>query len=99
MIQMNISGYNFQGPLDPYRGFTNTISAVYAILDDQSRLLDVGQTDDLNNRFPNHPRQNCWESHKIGRLHLYILQINGEQDRLHIESQIRNQYSQSCGDR
>lgn len=96
---MNISGYNFQGPQDPYRGFTNIVSAVYAILDDQSRLLDVGQTEDLNNRFPNHPRQSCWEVNKAGNLYLYILQIANERTRLQVESLIRNQYSPPCGDR
>lgn len=95
---MNISGYLFQGPYSPYQGFQNTISAIYAILDDQSRLLDVGQTEDLNNRFPNHPRRSCWETNKVGNLHLYILQTASEQTRLQIESLIRNQYNPTCGD-
>ncbi len=99
MILMNVSGYNFQGSLDPYRGFIDIVAAVYTILDDQSRLLDVGQTEDLNNRFLNHPRQNRWEVNKVGYLHLYILQIANEQTRLQIESLIRKQYNPSCGAR
>lgn len=96
---MDISGYNFQGPLDPRRGFTNRISAVYAVLDDQARVLDVGQTDDLNNRFPNHPRQGCWENNKSGNLHLYILRVANERTRLQIESLIRSQYNPPCGEK
>jgi excinuclease UvrABC nuclease subunit len=96
---MNISGYSFEGPYSPYRGFTNEVSAVYAILDDQQRLLDVGQSDNLNNRFPSHPRQSCWEKNKNGDLSLYILQISNEQDRLQIESSIRYQYNPTCGER
>ncbi len=96
---MNISGYNFEGPYDPYRGFTNTIAAVYTIIDAEPRLLDVGQTEDLNNRFPNHPRQSQWEACKTGNIHLYILRVTGEQMRLGIESTIRTSYHPQCGDR
>jgi len=94
---MNIAGYNFQGTYDPYRGFVNKIAAVYAIVDDQQKLIDVSHTDDLNNRFPNHPRQNCWGRNKNGDLHPYILHVADERIRLQIESLIRNQYNPSCG--
>jgi len=96
---VNITGYNFEGPFDPLRGFTNQISAVYVIVDNQPKLLDVGQTDDLNNRFPNHPWQACWERNKAGNLGLYILQIADEQTRLKIELMIRTQYNPTCGER
>lgn len=96
---MNISGYNFEGPYDPCRGFVNVIPALYAIIDDQPRLLDVGQTEDLNNRFPDHPRQPQWEANKTGNLHLYILRVVDERSRLQIESSIRNAYNPPCGEK
>lgn len=99
---MNISGYTFEGAYDHKKGFKDTIPAVYAIIDshsNQSFLLDVGQTEDLNNRFPNHQRESCWNSNGSGNLTLWILRVQSEQDRLSIESQIRNTYNPSCGDR
>jgi hypothetical protein len=96
---MNIAGYNFTGPYDPTRGFTNTITAIYAIVDSKLSLVDVGQTEDLNNRFPNHPRQSCWEKHAGGVFRLYIWQESNEQKRLQIESVIRTQYNPPCGEK
>lgn len=96
---MNISGYNFVGPYDPNKGFTKTIAAVYVIVDEQPKVVDVGQTEDLNNRFPNHPRQSCWDSHKTGKVSLYILQGGSEQSRLQIELKIRTEFNPPCGEK
>lgn len=94
---MIIGGYNFSGPYDPKRGFTRQTKAVYAIIDGKSSVIDVGQTDDLNNRFPNHPRQSCWEIHAVGGFALYIFQESQEQQRLLIENAIRSRYNPLCG--
>jgi len=96
---MKISSYQFEGPYDPDRGFKIRISAIYALIDDTPKLLDVGQTDDLNNRFPSHPRKNCWHAHARGRIHLYILREENEQNRLLIEKNIRVLYNPPCGDK
>lgn len=95
---MMISNFNFHGPFDPTRGFDRVISAVYAILDSSNRVLDVGQTEDLNNRFPNHPRQSQWIKNGIGLLNLYFLEVDSKDSRLQIESQIRAMYNPPCGD-
>lgn len=99
---MNILGYTFEGPYDHKKGFVGTISAVYAIIDNHingNSLIDVGQSEDLNNRFPNHPRELSWDTVRVGALSLWILQVQTEQDRLTIESQIRTQYNPPCGER
>lgn len=99
---MNISNYVFEGPYDYKRGFTDMISAVYAIIDSHingNNLIDVGQSEDLNNRFPNHPRELSWNTVKAGTLSLWILRVQNEQERLSVESQIRTQYNPSCGER
>lgn len=99
---MKISGYTFEGPYDYKREFNSKIPAVYAIIDTINfnyYLLDVGQTEDLNNRFPNHPREISWHNARSGVLSLWVLRIQNEQDRLAIESQIRNQYNPPCGER
>lgn len=95
---MNLSGYNFDGPYDPNRGFKNKIAAIYAIIDSKSKLMDIGQSEDLNNRFPNHPRKQCWIRHKNGNINLYIHQESSEQRRLIIEKEIRNSYNPPCGE-
>lgn len=99
---MDILGNIFSGPHDHTRGFSNAIAAVYVIIDahnGQNYILDVGQTSNLNNRFPNHPRESLWIANKAGDLSLWILEVLNEQDRLAIESQIRLQYNPSCGER
>ena len=96
---MNINGNVFSGPYSPFKGFDSVIAAVYAILDSRNTVIDVGQSEDLNNRFPNHQRENCWRTHGIGDLGLYILRENSEQNRLRIESGIRQRYNPLCGDR
>lgn len=99
---MNILEHVFEGSYNHMQGFNGIIPAVYVIIDsynNQNFILDVGQTEDLNNRFPNHPRESCWDSHKSGNLSLWILRVPDEQNRLSIESQIRNQYNPPCGDR
>jgi len=99
---MNINGYIFEGPYDHKRGFADVISAVYVIIDNHinsNSLIDVGQTGDLNNRFPSHPRELSWNTARVGTLSLWILRVQSEQERLAIESQIRTQYNPPCGER
>lgn len=69
---MNLAGYIFHGPFTHLKGFNSIIPAVYTIIDTR-KVVDVGQTEDLNNRFPNHPRQPQWEACREGNLALYIL--------------------------
>lgn len=95
---MLISDLSFSGPYDPDRGFENTIAAVYVIVDDILKVIDVGQTDDLNNRFPNHPRSKLWQNNKTGEIHLYIYQMSNKEDRLNLESKVRKQYNPPCGE-
>ena len=87
---MIISGYNFTGSYDPKVGFTKTNAAVYVIIDVQLKVVDVGETEDLNNRFPNHPRQSCWERYSNGFFQLYIWQESSEHNRLLLENTIRS---------
>lgn len=99
VMSMLISGYDFLGPYDPNRGFVKKVAAVYTIIDSQSNVVDVGQTDDLNNRFPNHPRQSCWERHSNESFQLYIWQESNENNRLLLESTVRRQYNPPCGEK
>lgn len=95
---MNIEGYNFEGPYDPDRGFVNNFAAVYSIVDDKPRVVDVGQTNNINDRFPNHERKPCWLRNKYGDIHLYVYRETSEEIRLRIESEIRERYDPPCGE-
>lgn len=95
---MNIGGYSFTGPYDPNRSFDKNFAAVYAIVDDQPRVTDVGQTSNINDRFPNHDRMPCWLRNKNGDIHLYIYKEPSREARLKIESEIREKYNPPCGE-
>lgn len=94
---MKILEYIFSGPYDTNKGFTERISGVYAILDGTNVVIDVGETEDLNNRFPNHPREKCWKTNSIKGYYLYILRDSNKQNRLFIEKRIRNYFKPVCG--
>ena len=95
---MKIGGNNFEGPYDPNKGFTADFAAVYSIVDDKPKVVDVGQTSNINDRFPNHDRKPCWIRNKDGEIHLYIYKESSETRRLTIESEIREKYNPQCGD-
>ena len=95
---MNIGGYDFSGPFDPDKGFTTDFAAVYAIIDDKPKVIDVGQTNNINDRFPNHERKPCWLRNKDGKIYLYIYKENSEARRLKIELEIRGKYNPPCGE-
>lgn len=97
MKKMQILSYDFQGPYDPNRGFTNDFPAIYVILDSNRSVIDVGETGSINERFPNHDRKSCWLVKGIGRLDLYIYKESEEDIRRSIESAIRNAYNPPCG--
>jgi len=94
---MNIGGYKFEGPFDCDLGFKNAISAVYAVLSGDNRVLDVGQTDDLNNRFPGRDREECWKRNATNGYRLFILKVPAVATRLAIESALRQKYAPACG--
>lgn len=94
---MNLNGYSFSGPYDPDLSFRNDFGAVYAIIDDVPKVLDVGQTSNINDRVQYHDRRPCWDRNKTGNLHLYIFINASEQTRLQVEQNLRNFYNPTCG--
>ncbi len=96
---MNIGRYNFDGPFDPNKGFTEDFAAVYAIVDSKPALVDVGQTSNINDRFPGHDRKPCWDRSAEGEYNLYVYKENSEEVRLQIEKEIRSQFNPPCGEK
>ena len=98
MREMQILSYNFDGPYDPDRRFIESFCAVYTIIDTRTKIIDVGETGDINGRFPNHDRKPCWMANGTGILELYIYKESSEEKRRQIESEIRNVYNPPCGE-
>lgn len=96
---MNLNGYQFAGPYNVDLGFKRDFGAVYAIVDDTPKILDIGQTQSINDRVQYHDRRPCWDRNKVGALHLYIYENSSEQTRLQLENSLREIYKPTCGDK
>jgi excinuclease UvrABC nuclease subunit len=74
---------------------------VYVILcqdSSSSRVIDVGQSDDVRKRVTNHDRKDCWSKHCRGSLKVAATPISDEQQRLSLEKQIRQHHNPPCGE-
>lgn len=94
---MKVLNYQFQGPYDHNLTFKRDFGCVYTLINVNKSLVDVGQTESVNNRLPNHDRKQCWIRNGCPDKQLYIYINENEQARLQIESQIRDYYSPVCG--
>ena len=108
-MPMIISGESFEGPfaidaavIDPNR------AAVYVIICTQPTgkhyVIDVGESGEVGDRPQNHPRLNCWLAQCKFALSVYLRYLPLSEgftadDRRHLETKIRQQYSPPCGAR
>lgn len=96
---MNIAGANFSGPYYHTRKFNEDFACVYALINGNNQVVDVGQTDSINSRILDHERKTCWERHGCGELSLYV-HISGDVSyRLLLERLVRITYNPQCGQR
>lgn len=94
---MDLLGYTFQGPYS-IDGRFNDVPGIYLILTAaRNRVVDVGQTDSLGRRIPNHDRKLDWR--QCGSCELWFHHEASEQTRLAKESQLRATYAPLCGER
>lgn len=88
--------YNF----DVYRWGTSfkSLGAVYSVLKKNTNgrynVLYVGQTGNLDERFDNHHRADCFT--RNGRTHIGIHLESSEQTRLSKERDLINHYNPPC---
>lgn len=94
---MDVLNHQFQGPYDHNLAFKRDFGCVYLLVNAQGQLIDVGQTESVNNRLPNHDRKQCWIRNGCPDKQLYVYSIANEQYRLNLESAIRNAYAPACG--
>jgi hypothetical protein len=94
---ITIAGYNFEGPYSLDRIDFNDVAAVYLIVDDLGKNLDVGETDTLKTRIAKHERRDCWLRNAHRKIFVYaLLEVDQEKRRI-IEKSIRSSFSFPCG--
>jgi len=74
--------------------------SVYIILQksgqSQFRLLYIGQTSDISERFYNHHKQACFDQN--GKTHIGIYPESSESNRFAIETDLVRNYNPICND-
>ena len=72
---------------------------VYVITTSQE-WIDVGETDKLGQRLAIHERKPCWEKNSNNlTLWVNLKYIENQQERLNLESRIRQNLDFCCGDK
>ena len=91
---LKILNYSFDGP----HGITtifNPVSGIYVITTLGNTIVDVGETDNLQERISSHDRKSCWTRNMGCKLFFY--HEARQEQRLEIEKQIRSAYNPVCG--
>lgn len=96
--------YPFQGPFESIYS-TAMRSGVYAVLDGpmingQYKVIDIGESADIQNRLLTHDRSVCWLRNSAWGLRYAVCYTLSENQRYNIEQDIRNRYYPlPCGKR
>ena len=97
----NILGYNFEGPY-PTQNLSGKIPGIYIISTsdysiDINNVIDVGETQNIEERIANHERKNCWLRQNGN--YLWFHSDDNQERRLFKEKALRNMFSPTCGER
>lgn len=98
---IRIGQYEFDGPVYNTASLRR-VAGVYAVLDDREgsyHVLDIGESESIRDRIEDHDRETCWRRNRRGRMcfaALYLPQSTTELRR-RIESQLRQQFTPTCG--
>lgn len=90
-----VMGYQFEGPYNITASNFNEAAGIYLIADNNGKVVDVGETDQLATRIANHERKNCWDRNDAS-----ILWFHGEsnqQSRIIKEKKLRIHFDPACG--
>jgi hypothetical protein len=96
---LKITGYTFQGPFDSPADLKNE-SGVYVILTEDGsdwKLLDCGAASDIRHQVSNHPHEECWKKHAVGKI-AFAGKYCEELGKKMIVKEIRQEHSLPCGD-
>lgn len=98
--QINIDGYNFWA----YYALEDNmkiLAGVYVIFDGQgNKFIDVGQTENLNDRPRNHERKPCWVQNCPNGIYFAAVAVLSQDKRTLIERTIRKNHPEMpCGEK
>lgn len=83
----------FHGPFALNTPF-HPVPGVYVVMS-QTKVVDVGQTENLKQRMACHERESCWRLNAANQLYFTI--ISSKDERLQVESALRLKHQPSCG--
>ena len=101
-MSIRLKGYTADGLYGNADGLKNA-SGVYVILGRNGdaetwKVVDVGESSDVNNRVATHDRSDCWKRRGYRTYGVAVIYCNAAQ-RMQIERELRNQFDPPCGDR
>ena len=95
---VTILGYSFEGPYEIGKKLVDK-AAVYVILNGNSDVIDVGQSEETGTRLSSHERKPCWDRHggKWFVVKWMPSDKYSEEDRKRVEGKIRESEDPPCG--
>jgi hypothetical protein len=98
-IKTTIGDYQFNGPHTDINNIRRS-SGVYAISthigQNNHRIIDVGESEDVQTRLANHDRKASWQNHIVDGLFCSAFYCD-EPTRMNIETRLRLELSPPCG--
>lgn len=101
---MSLNVHTKQGPIQFDGPHTSTASllaqsgvyVISTIVNGLHRVLDAGESEDIQNRVNSHDRKNQWDSHISDRLYVSACYCSAT-DRMVLESAVRGAHNPPCG--
>ena len=98
---ISVGRYRFNGPFYGESQLRQT-AGVYAILDQRADglfVIDIGESENIQQRILNHDRAACWAQNRRGAICYAVLYLPGRTvaDRRSIEKELRHSFQPSCG--
>jgi len=90
-----VEGNIYDGPHQISTSNFNRVSGVYLGVNSNGKIVDVGETEDLSERIPNHERAVCWNNN--GGYFLWFHREGNLLQRRLKEKQVRSKFNPACG--
>jgi hypothetical protein len=100
-VKTDKGSYSFEGPFDSATDLAEK-SGVYLIstvtATGSHKVIDVGETGDVNDRVLNHDRASEWKRHELSGIYMSAYYC-AESTRMALERELRLYFNPSCGHR
>lgn len=99
-MSIQLGNYHAEGPFGNASGLLGQ-SGVYVILGRSGQasqwiVVDVGESENVQDRVTNHDREPCWRGQRHAELAVAAIYAD-EKNRMLIERQLRVHYDPPCG--